>query len=176
MRRKVGVLMGANMLAAKLPTKHNPSLAGAQPTPWHQDAPDQPIDRNGYVGFWIALDRVTPDMGGMRFLDRSHHLGLLGSTGTDLYGLYPELQELTVTEPQDMKPGDATVHAMYTVHSAGLNLSDSPRWALLVSYIPDDALYTGGLPWSLATLAERARANLEPGDHFDARVCPKIYS
>jgi hypothetical protein len=52
----------------------------------------------------------------MRFLDRSHQLGLLGSTETDLYGLYPELQALTVTEPLNMKPGDATVHAIYTVH------------------------------------------------------------
>jgi ectoine hydroxylase-related dioxygenase (phytanoyl-CoA dioxygenase family) len=78
-----------------------------------------------------------------------------------------------VTEPLDLKPGDATVHAMYTVQSAGRNVSNSPRWALLVSYISDDALYTGGVPWSLATLVERARANLEPGEHLDARV---IYS
>jgi hypothetical protein len=175
LRRKVGMLMGANMLAVKIGTKQDSSLPGAQPTPWHQDAPDQPIDRNGYIGLWIALDHVTPDMGGVRFVDRSHQLGLLGRTGTDLYGVYPELEEMTATEPMEMKPGDATAHSMYTVHSAGLNRSACPRWALLVSYIPEDALYTGGLPWSLATLAERARAELTPGDHFDSRVCPKVY-
>ena len=29
---------------------------------YHQDALDLPIDRNGYVSFWIALDHVTREI------------------------------------------------------------------------------------------------------------------
>lgn len=71
MRRDVGVLHTANMLAVKIGTKQDSSCASIQATVLHQDALDLPIDRNGYVSFWIALDRVTRDMGGLRFVDRS---------------------------------------------------------------------------------------------------------
>jgi ectoine hydroxylase-related dioxygenase (phytanoyl-CoA dioxygenase family) len=172
MRRNVGVLQTANMLAVKIGTQQRSSCPSTQPTVYHQDALDLPIDRNGYVSFWIALDRVTRDMGGMRFVDRSHALGMMGLV--DLYQTYPELSEMTTTAPVELAPGDATVHTMYTVHGTDANETASPRWALIVAYIPDDAMYTGGFGWSRATLARRAAIQLRTGDRFGG-LLPKVY-
>lgn len=172
MRRDVGVLQTANMLAVKIGTKQDSACFSIQPTVYHQDALDLPVDRNGYVSFWIALDRVTRDMGGLRFVDRSHTLGPLGFT--DPFETYPELKGLTPTEPVELAPGDATVHTMYTIHGTDANETASPRWALIVAYIPEDALYTGGFGWSRATLAKRAAAQLKPGDRFGG-ICPRVY-
>lgn len=172
MRRDVGVLQTANMLAVKIGTKQGSSCASVQPTVFHQDAMDLPIDRNGYVSFWIALDHVARDMGGLRFVDRSHALGSMGLT--DLFGTYPELGALKLTEPVELEPGDATVHTMYTIHGTDANESESPRWGLISAYIPEDAMYTGGFGWSRATLAKRAAARLEPGDRFGG-ICRRVY-
>jgi ectoine hydroxylase-related dioxygenase (phytanoyl-CoA dioxygenase family) len=164
MRRDVGVLQTANMLAVKIGTKQGSPCASTRPTVFHQDALDLPIDRNGYVSFWIALDHVTRDMGGMRFVDRSQELGMMGLV--DLYETYPELEKMTLTAPVELAPGDATVHTMYTIHGTDANETAAPRWALIVAYIPEDAMYTGGFGWSRATLAKRAAVQLETGDRF----------
>ena len=172
MRRDVGVLQTANMLAVKIGTKQGSPCPSTRPTVFHQDALDLPIDRNGYVSFWIALDHVTRDMGGMRFVDRSNALGMLGLV--DLHATYPELAEMTTTDPVELAPGDATAHTMYTIHGTDANETASPRWALIVAYIPDDAMYTGGFAWSRATLAKRAAAQLQSGDRFGAML-RKVY-
>jgi len=172
MRRNVGVLQTANMLAVKIGTKQGSSCPSIRPTVFHQDALDLPIDRNGYVSFWIALDRVARDMGGMRFVDRSNTLGMMGLV--DLFETYPELKDMTLTAPVELDPGDATVHTMYTIHGTDANETASPRWALIVAYIPEDAMYTGGFGWSRATLAKRAAAHLEVGDRFGGML-PKVY-
>ncbi len=172
MRRAVGVLHTANMLAVKIGTKQGSSCPSTLPTVFHQDALDLPIDRNGYVSFWIALDHITRDMGGMRFVDRSNTLGMLGLV--DLYETYPELRDMALTDPVELAPGDATVHTMYTIHGTDANETASPRWALIAAYIPDDAMYTGGFGWSRATLAKRSAVQLECGDRFGGML-PKVY-
>ena len=122
--------------------------------------------------FWIALDHITVNMGGMRFVDRSHALGMLGLV--DLDETYPELHDMTVTDVVELAPGDATVHTMYTIHGTDANETASPRWGLIVGYIPEDAMYTGGFAWSRATLAWRAAAELRSGDRFGAML-RKVY-
>jgi ectoine hydroxylase-related dioxygenase (phytanoyl-CoA dioxygenase family) len=92
----------------------------------------------------------------------------------DLHETYPELERMTLTAPVELAPGDATVHTMYTIHGTDANETASPRWALIVAYIPDDALYTGGFPWSRATLARRAALHLEAGERF-GKLLPKVY-
>jgi hypothetical protein len=175
MRRNVGVLMAGDMLAVKPGVKPGQPSPPTVPTPFHQDAPNEPIDRNGFVSFWIALDHVTSDMGSMRFIDYSHRLGLLGCTGTDLLGLYPEVDALTVTEPLEFAPGDATAHSLYTIHGSQANKNTKTRWAVIVRYFAEDVLFTGGIPWSKSMLAKRAEAVLSPGDRFTESLCPKVY-
>lgn len=132
MRRSVGILLYSNVLAVKVGSKQA-STSG--PSYWHQDGTDTPIDRASWVRFWIALDHITPDMGSINFIDRSHRLGPLGNKHLKapepnqvLFEKFPELKEYGAAGPFEFQPGDATVHGMYTVHGAPGNDTSKPRW------------------------------------------------
>jgi hypothetical protein len=151
LRRPAGMLLWSNRVAVKVGSGQTTALA-SEPTTFHQDGPEIPMDRASWVRFWIALDHITTDMGPVRFVDRSHLLGLVGNTHFEqeemppdeaLFAAYPELREMAVSELVEFQPGDATVHTMYTLHSAPANRTDRPRWALIYSYFADDTIYTG---------------------------------
>jgi phytanoyl-CoA dioxygenase PhyH len=131
--------------AVKLPAARQSRHAGNGRTLFHHDFPNWQLDRSGGMAFWIALMDMTPAMGTMSFVNGSHRLGVLGNyRNGDLLEMYPEIRErCTVTEPMTYKAGDATVHSNLTVHGAGFNLTDQPRWAYTVLVNPADARWTG---------------------------------
>jgi hypothetical protein len=45
---------------------------------FHRDFPWMPMDRSSMLTVWVALAPGAPDMGPVRFYDRSHRHGLLG--------------------------------------------------------------------------------------------------
>ena len=124
---------------------------GAKGSTYHQDASEHGSDRGGELQFWLALAEVNPEMGAMRFVNRSHREGLLGSVFKDDQGdllkQYPLLvNELGLSEPFHYKPGDCTVHHGFTVHGGPDNTSLMPRWSYLFSYTPSDTRY-----WNAST-------------------------
>jgi Phytanoyl-CoA dioxygenase (PhyH) len=127
-----------------------PDTAGYGPTKWHQDFVLVPLDRSDRPNVWIALIDIPPERGALRFVDRSHHLGLLGSPFEDseedvLPNLYPQLfTPENISPPLHLKPGDATVHHALTIHSAPSNTTSTSRWGFAVQYVPADTRYTGG--------------------------------
>jgi hypothetical protein len=181
MRRKIGVLLYNNALAVKIGARQETSAAPSVPTPFHQDGAAYPMDRHGVVSFWISLNHNTPEMGTVRYIDRSHQLGSLGILAKEShlqaghFDVYPELRELTITDSPDLQPGDAAAHAMFTMHDAPINDSDRPRWAFLVRYLPSDTIYTGAMTNAQATLRKVARAGLEPGDPFGGPEYPLVF-
>ena len=143
--RDVPINYHADLMAVKMP-------AGAKasgPTGFHQDWVNFPFDRVGFLTFWFALDRITPEMGAMRFYEGSHGGGPLGKTFVDgrrlpLDEYYLDLPDrYPLSEPITLNPGDATVHNGMVVHGAPENSTDKPRWVFLSSYHPADTCYTG---------------------------------
>jgi hypothetical protein len=125
-----------------------PASQGGSGTPWHQDSPYQPYDRDGAMNFWIALVDMPPEMGVMRFLNGSHKAGALGrfvhQGGDGLLAALPHVEEEFEMSPEfGLKAGDATVHYQCTVHGAPENSTDRERWTLNLDVIPGEALYTG---------------------------------
>jgi hypothetical protein len=123
-----------------------PGAAGAT---YHQDASEHGSDRVGELQFWLALAEVTAEMSAMRFVNRSHREGPLGSVFNDdkgdLLAQYPLLtSELGLSAPFHYQPGDCTVHHGYTVHGGPTNTTDKPRWSYLFSYSPADTRYWNG--------------------------------
>jgi ectoine hydroxylase-related dioxygenase (phytanoyl-CoA dioxygenase family) len=181
-RRNVGILMWSNFLAVKVGTEQASSPPG-EVAFFHQDGPDLPLDRPGWVRFWIALDRVTAAMGSIRFVDRSHRLGLLGRTYLEreghtpenaLYAEYPELTQMPVIESLELEPGDAAAHGMFTIHGDQPNHTDHPRWTLVLSYFADDTFYTGNQLCAGETLGILKRAGLRPGEQFGGPAFPRV--
>jgi Phytanoyl-CoA dioxygenase (PhyH) len=182
LRRDIPVLMYQNALAVKLGRGQQAEGLdhATEPTDFHQDGGGYPMDRCGVVSFWIALDHLTTDMGLVRYLDRSHQLGPLGNMNrggqitTSLFDVYPELHEMTLTDPQELQPGDAASHAMFTMHNAPTNTSSRPRWAFIVRYIAADTVYTGAHTTSQATIRKIDRAGLVPGEVFGGPEYPLV--
>lgn len=179
MRRDVGVVLQTNTLAVKIGTQQR-SVPPSPATDFHQDGPSLPFDRAGRVTVWIALDHLTGHMGTMRYVDRSHHLGPLGNMiqggeiSGDLFELYPELNDMSVTDPPELRPGDVMAHTMYTLHDASANTTDRPRWVFIVNYIPADTVYNGAQVGSLPSRAKIEKAGIAPGDTFGGPLYPRV--
>jgi hypothetical protein len=150
MQRRPGleVRYFCDVFAAKLPAARQTRHAGNGRTYFHQDYMNWGVDRSGGMTFWIALADLPPETGTMSFLDGSHRMGSLGHYRSyrqgDLLDDYPELRErCRLTGPVAYKAGDVTVHSNLTVHGAGENLTDRPRWAYTIIVNPADVRWNG---------------------------------
>jgi len=156
-------------LLVKLPMNHWPDRA--QALGWHSDT--NPTDRT-WLSFWIALDAVGRDQGGVRYLSGSHKLGQLwrGGACVDLeqaYELAPRLRSCPMSDPVNLRAGDAIAHCSGVVHAADANTGTAPRWVHRVTYFPADAVYMG--------IPSRAISDrrIEPFDILDHDDFPVVY-
>ncbi|MEV8511992.1 phytanoyl-CoA dioxygenase family protein [Dactylosporangium sp. NPDC051484] len=126
-----------------------PAANAGTETPWHQDLPHHPLDRQGAFTMWMPLIDCPPEMGTMRFLNGSHRCGPLGrylnrDDGVNLLDEHPEMTERFEISPAlHLKPGDATVHDLGIIHYAPPNTTATPRWVYTLQWLPPQARYTG---------------------------------
>jgi hypothetical protein len=145
--RGVNVRYYTDFFAPKLPSSKTSRHGGNGPTAYHQDFITFAADRSGGMTFWFALEAYGPDAGTMSFVNRSHRAGVLGDYTTyaegDALDAFPELRELEMSAPMTYALGDVTVHTHLTVHGAGPNLMDRPRWAYILVTQPGDVCWNG---------------------------------
>ncbi|MFV2174057.1 phytanoyl-CoA dioxygenase family protein [Actinomadura sp. LOL_016] len=143
----VDVRYYSDFFVPKLPAAKRSRHGGNGPTAFHQDFITFSVDRSGGMTFWFALEPYGPEAGTMSFVNRSHRAGVLGDYSTygdgDALAAFPELRDLETTEPITYELGDVTVHSHLTVHGAGANLMDRPRWAYLLVTQPGDVCWNG---------------------------------
>jgi hypothetical protein len=157
MNRKAGTEARyfSDFFAPKLPSAKVTKNAGNGPTAFHQDFITFAVDRSGGMTFWLPLEDYGPEAGTMSFISGSHRIGVMGSYhtygGGDVRDIYPELNELPMSEPMTYKVGDITVHSHLTIHGAGRNLTDKPRWSYIVLAQPADACWNGAPPEAFDT-------------------------
>jgi len=120
----------------------------SKPTAWHQDLTYWPIEGNGALSIWIALDDVDENNGCMMFVPKSRNVGKL--TSIDLNHPEDLMEFAKGTEVESTKPvtvrmkaGSCTFHDALTFHYAFANITDKPRRAHSIIYIPDGTIYTG---------------------------------
>jgi len=156
----IGVRYFTDFFAPKLPSAKKTRNMGNGPTSFHQDYITFAVDRSGGMTFWIPLEAYGPDAGTMSFLSKSHRLGVLGNYtsygGKDIREVFPELLDCEQSDPIVYELGDITVHNHLTVHGAGMNLLDRPRWAYLVLPQPADAVWNGAPPEAFDTTGMKA--------------------
>ncbi|GCE19196.1 phytanoyl-CoA dioxygenase family protein [Dictyobacter kobayashii] len=117
---------------------------------WHQDIPYWPMQEDGSLSCWMALDDVYVENGCMAFIPESHRLGRLEPINLrdpqDLFKLVPEEQARTLdftARYQPMPAGSCTFHDGRTFHYAGPNQSAKPRRAIITIYMPNVVHYNG---------------------------------
>ena len=109
---------------------------------WHQDQYFWPLNTNLHIGMWMALTDMTKDMGLMRFVKNSHTMGdLVGesiSTKSEThFDDIIENHDLETVEINSMNAGDCSFHFGWTIHGAGLNISNKVREAMIITYYAD---------------------------------------
>jgi ectoine hydroxylase-related dioxygenase (phytanoyl-CoA dioxygenase family) len=120
----------------------------SKPSPWHQDLPYWPMNEEGALSCWMALDDVDETNGCMAFIPGSHRVGRLEPINLinpqDIFGFEASgrLQGVKPA-PMPMKAGSCTFHNGLTFHYAFPNQRDKPRRAMIVIYMPDGTTYSG---------------------------------
>ena len=146
-RAGIGARYYQDLFVPKLPAAKDSRHGGNGPTAFHQDFITFAVDRSGGMTFWFPLEAYGPDAGTMSFVNRSHRAGVLGDYttygGLDALEMYPELRALEHSEPMTYDVGDITVHTHLTIHGAGPNLMDRPRWAYILITQPGDVCWNG---------------------------------
>ena len=109
---------------------------------WHQDKYFWPLDTNLHIGMWMPLTDLTKDMGLMRFVKKSHKIGetkgvSISYESGSYYDDLIEKEKMEVFELDAIEAGDCTFHFGWTIHGAGVNISNKLREAMVVTYYPD---------------------------------------
>ncbi|MDX9974636.1 MAG: phytanoyl-CoA dioxygenase family protein [FCB group bacterium] len=117
-------------------------------TPWHQDLVYWPMNEDGALSCWMALDDVDEQNGCMQFIPGSHRLGRLEPINLvdpqDIFAL-AGTREISMGQAvaAPMNAGSCTFHDGRTFHFATANHSDRPRRAMVVIYMADGTTYNG---------------------------------
>lgn len=143
----VGTRYYSDFFVPKLPSGRASAHGGNGATAFHQDYITFAVDRTGGMTFWIPLEPYGPEAGTMSFVNGSHRLGVMGDYttygGSDALGVFPELSDLEMSGQMTYELGDITVHTHLTIHGAGANMMDRPRWGYLLVVQPADVCWNG---------------------------------
>jgi len=143
----VGVRYYNDFFVPKLPSTKASRHGGNGATAFHQDYITFAVDRTGGMTFWIPLEAYGPQAGTMSFVNGSHRAGVMGDYttygGDDALGVFPELRDLEMSDQMTYELGDITVHTHLTIHGAGANMMDRPRWGYLLVVQPEDICWNG---------------------------------
>ena len=111
--------------------------------PWHQDSAYWPLQPLSVASFWLALDDVTPDNGGMRMVNftgmpevRGSNLQMVKEEEDGGSNFFQHIREGVIREEaivvHRLKRGEGSFHDSYIPHSSPPNLSPDRRCAWIV--------------------------------------------
>lgn len=146
------------------------------PTIWHQDFPYWPVlEPADMVSAWIALDDADVENGCMHMVPRSHRWGIydggtVGSRPDDWGPAYdprfvPEGERVEVV-PCPVPAGWVMFHHCLTWHGTPPNLSERPRPAIAIHFMPGYTRYVPRAPHVCEEHIHVAPGEILQGDHF----------
>lgn len=115
---------------------------GGGRTPWHQDQYYWPLSTPHAITMWMPLVDITVDMGIMSFASGSHGEGYLAALdisdeSEQHFRAFVDEQGYAISEPRDMRAGDATFHDGWVLHNAPGNNTGTMREVMTVIYFAD---------------------------------------
>jgi hypothetical protein len=132
-------------------------------TPWHQDeAFHDPMFFYEEISIWVPLQAVNAENGCMQFIRGPGEVLPHGSPNNDTR--VHVIECIAGFDPADavacpLEIGSCTVHSGRTVHGAGANFSDAPRYAYIMVFenprLPRTE--TRAFPWQAGEDSERAK-------------------
>jgi ectoine hydroxylase-related dioxygenase (phytanoyl-CoA dioxygenase family) len=124
-------------------------------TPWHQDeAFCDPKFEHKEITFWMPLQDATEENGCMSFIEGSHTGSVLSHHSPSDDPTVHALECCGDFEPSEavtcpLPVGSCSVHYGRTLHSAGGNRSDQPRYAYILGFHvpPTPSVEERNFPW-----------------------------
>ena len=163
---------------------------GANPTPWHQDAPYFTIEGVQCCGIWIALDDVTAENGAVEYLGGTHKDNVLYAperfSGEGHYA-NSQLRPVPNVDAHredfnilswELAPGDCVLHHVRLLHGAPANSTKSGRRrGIATRWIGDDVVYRTRpeIPDNLTASLKDLAPDLELGKPFDHPLFPVVW-
>ena len=121
-------------------------------TPWHQDGHYWPIRPLANVTVWVALDPSTRENGCLRVIPGSHQAKVTHAHLTedrDDVVLSQRTDSSTFNEDEavdlELQPGQMSMHGVYMIHGAGVNLSSQRRAGVALRYMPGSSVFERNL-------------------------------
>jgi phytanoyl-CoA hydroxylase len=122
--------------------------AYGNPTAWHLDNPFWSFHSHQAMTMWVALEDATTNNGCMNYIPGSHLKAnheknlSIGDNFAGLFKLYPDWLKIDpVSVP--CKAGSVAFHNGLTAHGAGVNITNKPRKAYAVAFMPDGSVFNG---------------------------------
>jgi len=157
------------------------------PTPWHQDAPSQPLSGDQTCAVWIPLDPVAR-ANTIEYVRGSHRWGeAYLQLGVDdpvaHYGpgvaAFKQTPDVEASRDDyeivgwDVEPGDCIVHHGYVLHGAPGNAGATTRRTFVARWTGDDIRYFGAKQRQLRPQYPDCR--LADGDPMDSATFPVVW-
>ena len=111
--------------------------------PYHQDSAYWQVDPPDLCSAWIALDDATLKNGCMRVLPGSHRWGVIEHKHLADYQVEEERLDLSGEVSAPLEAGGVLLFHSLLLHATSPNASDSPRRAMICSYMSARSRHTG---------------------------------
>jgi hypothetical protein len=153
--------------------------SGGKRTEWHSDQDYWPVDTRNTITMWMALSKVTREMGAMRFASGSHQAAYPGTRqfseeSDEFFGRLIAENGYSVEWPE-LSPGDAIFWAGPILHSAPGNLTETLREVIAVIYYADGARLLRPDNVMRSHDMERFFPGQKPGDVAASQINPLLY-
>ncbi|MDC0279061.1 phytanoyl-CoA dioxygenase family protein [bacterium] len=178
--------MAAELLGVdKIRLYHDNALSkqpGCGRTPWHYDGHHFPIATRDVCTVWIPLQAIPLNMGPLGF---AHGMDLVDVVADIPFNKFDTSYDARIikrfrdrnirinSSPFDL--GEISFHHNYNFHTAGGNLTTTPRMVLATTYFGDGARVIDA-PHMVNGDWQRFMPGLEPGDVIDTPNNPILYS
>jgi phytanoyl-CoA hydroxylase len=111
--------------------------------PYHQDSAYWSIDPPNLASVWMALDDATLENGCMRIIPGSHTAGTMEHRQIDDFQVDESQLDLSNEISVPLEAGGCLVFHSLLLHATSPNHSDSPRRAMITSYMSATSRFTG---------------------------------
>ncbi len=117
-------------------------------SPWHQDNFYWCVTDHRALTLWLSLDSASPENGAVKYIPKSHRLGLLDHKPSYVPGssqiiadheMIEKLANESITP--NLKPGDCLLHHSLAIHSSDPNNSNQSRRGITFQYKAKNSTY-----------------------------------
>lgn len=178
--------MAAELLGVeKIRLYHDNALSkqpGCGRTPWHYDGHHFPIATRNVCTVWIPLQAIPSNMGPLGFAEGMNLVDMVADIAFNKFDTSYDARIIERFRERNVRInntsfdlGEISFHHNYNFHTAGGNLTTTPRMVLATTYFGDGAKVIDA-PHMVNGDWQRFMPGLNPGDVIDTPNNPILYS